>query len=518
MAQSKKSVVTFKDFTGGLNLSAQRQDLLLNESPDCLDVDFDKRGGFTLRRGVRNVVLDANMTGGYLLGSFSFGTDLLAGVSNVGRLWTWDGATATHVATAITSNVTTESVRAIPWTNKLYFANCYNGGSTLVMRYWNGAAFTTLGNTANNNYTAPVGGQAPLSRLITDHAGFMWWADTVEGGTRFRSRIRFSHYLQPEDWAQADFYDIDPDDQTDQITALVPFKNMLLVFKRRSVWGVYGTTRDDFVVERVSAAAGVWTQEGVTVNQGVAFWWSPDGNVYSFDGSQTVAIGDRLSQLLFDGVVLPGADHRLCWAENRLYLSLVKPDTTRLTFVYDPEVGKRGAWTKYSVSVSSMVWWRRVSGVNGIMMTLSGKSGVYDFNIAAQEQDFDGTTSTSIAGYYITAWYSADDPALLKRFRRMHLTCACKDDAQMNIQVFYDFNENTVGRTLTVQMQAVAGGMLWNQNWGGIWGGIEPVYVFDRLTSAGRGHAIKFKFFVTNHATKWWVDSFALPYYEKGYR
>jgi len=63
----------------------------------------------------------------------------------------------------------------------------------------------------------------------------MWWADTVEGGTRFRSRVRFSHPLQPRDFADADFFDIDPDDQSDQITALVPFKDHLLVFKRRSV-------------------------------------------------------------------------------------------------------------------------------------------------------------------------------------------------------------------------------------------------------------------------------------------
>lgn len=517
MVANKKAVVTFKDFTGGLNLSAQRQDLKFNESPDCLDVDFDKRGGFTLRRGYKNVVLDSVMNGGYLIGSYSFGTDLLAGISTAGRLWTWDGATATHVVTAVTDTPSTATVRMVPWTTKLYFANCGNAGS-LVMRTWDGAAWATLGTTANNNYTAPVGGMAPLARVITDHGGFMWWGDTTESATRHRSRIRFSHYLQPGDWADADYYDIDPDDQTDQITALVPFRNMLLVFKKRSVWGVYGTSRDDFVVERISASGGAWTQESVTVNEGVCYWWSADGNLMQFNGRQVQPIGDRLVQLVADGDILPGADHRLTWAEGRLYASLVKPDASRLLFVFDPTVGRLGCWTKYSFSCSSMVWWRQVSGVNGIMMTLTAKSGVYDYNIFAQEQDFDGSVSTSIAGYYVTAWFSADNPALLKRFRRMHLTCAAKDVSTMNVGVYYDFDESTVRRTLTVPMTTATGGMLWGDNWGGLWGSSDVVYVFDRLTSAGRAHAIKFKFYATDHISKWWVDSFALPFYEKGFR
>lgn len=510
---NKKGVVTFKDFTGGLNLSMERQDLRLNESPDCLDVDFDKRGGFITRKGYQNVTTSADPS--YLIGSFSFGTDLLYGISTAGRLWTWDGSTATHVATQLTDSAA--FVKAVPWTSKLYFANASVGG-TYVMKYWNGAAWTTLTNTANNNYSAPTGGNAPLARLITDHAGFMWWGDTTEAGTRYRSRIRFSHYLQPEDFAAADYFDIDPDDQTDQITALVPFKNMLMVFKKRSVWGVYGTSRTDFVVERLSATAGVWTQESACVSADKCYWWSPDGDMFTYDGQTVKSIGARLRQLVEEGELTAGADHIACWAEGHLYLSLVKSDASRVTFMFDPTIGREGCWTKYSFKFTSMVWWRKVAGTTGIMMTLSGKNGVFDFNWPGQEQDYDGTTTTPIAAYYTTAWYSADDPALIKRFRRMFLTAACKDAAQMNVGVYYDFDEATVRRTLTAQLAASTGGMVWGDAWGGSWNGVEPVYLFDRLSSAGRCHAIKFKFYVTSHASRWWVDSFALPYYEKVYR
>jgi len=508
-------IVTFKDFTGGLNLSSQRQDLALNETPDCLDVDFDKRGGFIQRNGIRNVTTDSNMNGGYLLGSYSFGTDLLYGISATGRLWTWDGSAATHVATALTDS--SSLVKSAAWTSRVYFANAFNAGS-LQMKYYTGAAWGTLTNTANNNYSAPAGGNAPLARLIADHAGFMWWGDTTEAATRYRSRIRFSHYLQPEDFADADYFDIDPDDQTDQITALVPFNNMLVVFKKKSVWGVYGTSRTDFVVERLSAAAGVWTQESVAVAPDRIYWWSPDGDLYTYDGRGVMSIGARLRSLVDDGILTAGAEHRLCWAEGKLYMSLVLATGQRATYVFNPNVGAQGCWTKYSFKYTSMVWWRRNSGVNGVMATIASANGVYDLNITGQEQDYDGSSSTSIAAYYCTAWFAADDPALKKRFLRMYVTAACKDAADLNIGVYYNYDENTVQRTLTTPLAASVGGMVWGDVWGGNWGGADAVYTFDRLTSSGRAHAIRYKFYVTNHVSKWWVDSFALPYREKGYR
>ena len=60
--------------------------------------------------------------------------------------------------------------------------------------------------------------------------------------------------------------------------------------------------------------------------------------------------------------------------------------------------------------------------------------------------------------------------------------------------------------------------MVWGDDWGSIWAGNDPVYVFQRLGSMGRSHAIQLKFRVTDHASRWWVDSIAIPYLEKAYR
>jgi hypothetical protein len=362
----------------------------------------------------------------------------------------------------------------------------------------------------------------PLARLIADHAGHMFVADTSESGTRYRSRVRWSHALQPEDWASADYFDVEPDDSSDQITAIVPFKNQLLVFKRRSVYAIFGYDKDTFTVERLGTASGAWTSEAVSCNTSICYWFSPEGNVYAYNGEGITPVGDRITGEVRDGNILLGADHRVCWFGDRLYVSLVKSGgTSRVCFVYDPSVGKRGAWTKYSFEPTSFAWWRRADGTVGSMMTLAGKDHVFDHNIYSQVQDeFTSGAFTPIDAYYSTAWFSADDTALKKQWKRLLLTSATKDACTVQVEVFHDFNDSVVVRTLTYTSTDPGGGSLWGSSlWGSSsWGSGDATYAFERMPSAGRSHSIRLKFSVLDNITTWWIDSFTLPFVEKSYR
>lgn len=511
-------VAFFSNFTPGLNNNNSRQNLLDGETPDCLDVVFNARGGFATRRGYRTTTTSTILNGAQIGGQFSAGTEVLWGIDATGGLWTWSGSTLTDVAT--TSPVDSGfNVRGVSWDDRLYFANWSSSG-TFLMRFWNGSAFTTLTNTANDNYTSPTAANAPLARLIAKHAGHMWWADTVESGTRYRSRLRFSHPLQPRDFAAADYFDIDPDDQSNQITALVPFKDHLLVFKQRGVYAVYGYDASTFQVERISTRAGAFSQEQVSANSGVCYWWSTDGNVYAYNGRGVVPIGERIVGVVYDGTVQAGhADHRVLWGENRLWVVLKTTAGGRVTFMYDPSVGQDGAWTQFSYTPTSMFWWVKGDGTSQIMFLKPSVGRLYDLGSATQEQDDDGGTLTPVAAYYRTAWFTAKDTALKKRWRRPTVTVAANDDCVLNVDVFHDFNESGANRTLTLPVTQATGGMVWGDNWGAeSWAGDDPVYEFDRLSSPGRSNAIQFKFYMTNHTSRWWIDSYALPFYEKAYR
>jgi hypothetical protein len=517
MARPGLKVAFFDNFSGGLNNHESRQNLLPTETPDCQDVVFNNRGGFSSRRGYGTTTVQSALNGGYIGGQFSAGTDVLWGINNAGALWTWDGSTYTNVTTASPADAS-RVVNGVSWDDRLYFANWLNSGN-LLMRFWNGTAFTTLTNTPNNNYTAPTQANAPLARLIAKHSGHMWWADTVESGTRFRSRVRFSHPLQPRDFATADFFDLDPDDQSDNITALVPFKDHILVFKRRSVYAIYGYDRSTFQPERLAGASGVSCQGAVTQNAGVVYWWSIDGNVYAYNGRGVVPIGDRITGILNEGIVAVGCDTTRCmWAEDQLWVSLRKTDLTRVLFVYDPSVGENGAWTRFSYAPTSMFWWKRSTGAPVVFFTLLAEGMLFDLSNLTKPMDTKNGVDTPVDAYYKTAWFTAKDTALKKRWRRPTVAVAAEDDCMLNVDVYHDFNESSINRTLLLPIQSSTGGMVWGDDWGSIWGGDDPVYEFDRLSSPGRSNAIQFKFRVTDVASRWWVDSFALPYFEKNYR
>jgi hypothetical protein len=166
-----------------------------------------------------------------------------------------------------------------------------------------------------------------------------------------------------------------------------------------------------------------------------------------------------------------------------------------------------------------MFWWRRNNdGVNMIVFTQPSKARVYDLGLAAQEADDDGGTITAVPAYYRMAWYTSGDTALVKRWRRPTITIACNDSATLNVKVFHDFNESSSVKQLTLPIQAQAGSMVWGDNWGGNWAGTDPVYEFARLPSLGRSNAVQLRFEVVNHSSRWWVDSLAVPYFEKAYR
>ena len=48
----RTQLYSLRDFTGGLNLVADTFKLQENESPDLLNVDIDRHGGFQVCRGV----------------------------------------------------------------------------------------------------------------------------------------------------------------------------------------------------------------------------------------------------------------------------------------------------------------------------------------------------------------------------------------------------------------------------------------------------------------------------------
>ena len=548
MAASRE-VVYLKDFSGGLNLTRQTQSLSKNESPDALNVDFGLRGGFMLRGGFQSQAYDVTFPDVGVLGATYFGEDVLMCVDSAGNLLKFDGAAYTDTTFNVTDLTTPTTVsdnrpRMAVFNRKAYFANCW--ASTVLQSYsydgTTGAAFGAF--VFNNDYLAAVGGDMLPARHVASHAGYLWQADTVESGTRYPHRVRWSHLQKPEDWAEADYVDCDPSDDGDPITALVAFKGALLVFKRSTVYAIYGTDKDTFTMEALTVASGVSNPRSVTVSDGYCFWVTVEGNIMQFDGrSQPKVMTDRLGWWVDTNKIQAGGDHILMWSNGSLYMSFeagTAEDQTRYLFVYNPELP---AVTRYDKQPREMFNWIKVGQQPDALFLFVGDDNVYRYdrsysydtkapaylldvngNILLDQADDEldqvsdlGANVHRIDGYYRTGWITADETATKKRWKRPRVTAAADDDATIKMEVYHDFYGNVMSKTSEFIIDA-AGSATWNGTfmWGDPWpDGVDDVYAFKRQPSAGSARAIQFKFSSSDNLGRWWVDSIAVPFRRK---
>jgi hypothetical protein len=231
----RTQLYTLRDFTGGLNLVADTFRLAENESPDLLNVDIDRRGGFQVRRGVE-----------------PFSNTALSGAPNA--IWSYNDSGTVHtmvqvgaivysnlpsVWTAVGSNLGSASQDVSPVTfNNI---NYWTRGDAAVVK-WDGATASTVGD-AFNNTTVATSNNIPRADHMAVHSGYMWVAGTWEGGTHYPNRVRWSWANtfdnSGENWDIDDYIDIDDGKDSDAITAIVPFADQLVVFKRDSIYAIY---------------------------------------------------------------------------------------------------------------------------------------------------------------------------------------------------------------------------------------------------------------------------------------
>lgn len=542
MAASRE-VYYKKDFSGGLNLSEQQQFLAENETPDCLNVDFGNRGGFTVRGGFQaqrndaeaitddlgNVLTDESGdpilesgTGVWfipqgILGPVQFDAHVVLFVDTAGNLIEWDGSTATDTTETLTDNVDAVIQMAV-FNEKAYFANCRDTGD-IVMFSWDGSTLDSLTPGFNDTET-PAGGETQLARLVASHKNHLFLADTVESATRFPHRVRFSYVGEPEDFRTADFFDVDVSDDSDPITALVPFREILLIFKRNSLWALHGNDRDDWVLDRISNATGTASFKHVDANSGVCYWLDCQGKLMAFDGRSVAFIGQKIWWWVDKGVLDAAGAHRVMWDGDRLWISMDAESGAgfqRTMFVWDPSLK---AFTRYGFQASDMVVWNRVGQEADLLFTRLIDPNIYRFDTRYTVDKYSTDGSTRIDAYYRTSWITADETATRKRWKRPRLTAAAEDSCTIRVNVYRDFDEFTSTRQQDMAIVSPSGSV-----WGtAVWGvdewydGRDENYEFERLGSSGTAYAIQYRFSSPDSTTRWWVDSIAVPFRRKQVR
>ena len=535
-------VDNLRDFTGGLNLRRDVFQLDANESPDLLNVDCDPRGGFHQRWGTAPFATTA--LGGTPKSAYEFATT--TGSRNVlvhagTQVYTSNGG-------AFTARGSRDGVvRFASFKDKAYGVN----GLVNAFRWDGGSASQVFDAAANFNddLENPKGadGFMPRAKVIASHMGHLWVANTSEGGKAYPNRVRFSHPNFPEDWRSYDFFDVDPGVDGDEITALVPFADRLLVFKKRSVFAVYGSDPETFQVFPVTREVGAISQEAVvSTDLGVYFWSWPEG-VFLYDGKQPRWVSERIQPAVLDGKIPHAYSDQihLGWGNRRLWAAVPweGSSTRKRCFVLDPTLGKQGSWTAYDLTVGAFLEWNP-PGQNAQLLAVHEETKrVLRLDVRVPWDDF-GAGHVPIKTLFRTAWIDEGQQAVRKRWKRPEFVLRGGTTAEILIKAYHDWDPTYAQRMFKVNTVADSpdigvvvpdpttgepvgdgwgsgqwGVMKWGR--GGVPGGSVPGSTDTAITGRnelergvplGNARAVALEFHGPDTTESWGVDSIALKF------
>jgi len=521
MAKRQFYMESLESFSGGLNLRSDQFNLKKNESPDLLNVVVDPRGGVRMRDGVdrRNTTaLSADVEGMWGLHTDS-GTNHV--MVNYGTKVAYSTTANFTDLTGITAR--TDGTRVYGMTmNNVAYGVSYDQ----VSFKWDGTTASDLGTTLDG-----TAGNMPQAQYVTFWNNFAWTANTYEGSTAHKTRVRWSNANDPEKWAADDYVDIDKGEHGDYITAIVPMGDRLLVFKTNSVHAIFGWDSDSFqVVTLTNDVGSVPLSSPVSTPYGVFFWYGQAG-VYVFNGEQFVWLFNNLQPAIDDRRITFAQNPQLAWGNNKLYVSIDWTEdgsTARRTLMYDPTLSELGAWVLSDIDAGPMFAYRPPNGAGTVYAGCVANTGIVVDVEDDQNRTSDryvGSTEAHIASYFVTRWVTGKNPVVKKRWGKPRMITLAESSITLPITTYKDYDKaeqassfdvNIVGRTSTSLWDTAK----WDESdpasaYVAVWDAIAKDLVTDvkALPTLGTAKAISMKVNgPTGTNNTWEVNALAFTY------
>jgi hypothetical protein len=524
------------DFTGGLNVRADQFNLAENESPGLLNVDVDPRGGVSRRDSID--ILNGTAMADHIRSVFDHHdlsvNQILLGVESGSdsTLWYGTGSNFTQIQSSA-GNITmtgSQPPRSVTFNNYTYIVNGALFDTSYSAVRWAGS----------NNATRLVpdidasDGHFPCARYATTWAEFVWVAYTVESGTPYPNRVRFSKVNDGENWTNTDYIDIDIGEQGDYITAILPDADRLLVFKQNAVYAIYGFSRDSFEVRNITRTVGCLEGvDPVATTVGVFFWYGQNG-VYLLTYDRLAWAFERLKPKIDDGSLTTTNAPSLMWFDERLWVSVdyqsgesaagANQTDRRNVFVWDPSLGETGAWTRYDINARALHAYRPPTSTTSSPHLGLGATSEWDgtaaftrvakFDQDEDVDDYNGTAAVEIYSHYQTGWFNGNRPTFPKRWGKTRTVMLADNSMTVQMSVYKDYDLASEALTQTKSITGEASDAKWGtakwdtDTWAA--GGGANVYKFFRWPTAGTAKAISLRFSVTPSAGargKWGLTS-----------
>jgi len=497
------------DFTGGLNLRPDTFQLSGNEISDVLNMEPDDRGGLQVRKGwdywgTSPITADPWNPRNAFLHVTSDNNHRVLVVNNNKLISGRSGVFG--VVAGVTTGAKPHGADFVGWNDYVRMACGRNQPGIRYDALNNTATACVVSGGANwqNDYGVPGSTlNQPQAEVIAQHAGYLFVANTRENAVNYPTRVRWSHPNNPNAWALNDFIDIQ--EGGDNITAMIPFADRLLIFKQDSVWALFGYDAETWEFTNVSRNIGCIHQQAVARSEGACFFVSWPQGIFAYtERSGVQEISQNIRPLFIDNQLSYAGTQNiwLGWVNRRLWCSLPwLPDAVSTTattaFVMDPEVGQ-GAWTKFRGADKCVPgpYMERPLGSDLPMLAFC-RVAAHAFMLEAREDASDVVhdTVTGFDSFVRTAWMDAGAPTWKKSWRRPDfLLRGIQNPTDISITVFHNFDHLNPARQYRVQFSPVSEQAMWGQFvWGDgtKWGKGTQTGSPERGSTMGRAGALQ---------------------------
>lgn len=513
-----------QDFTGGLNLRADQFQLAENESPKMLNVDVDPRGGVFSRGGytaINSTVVPS--WNPHRLFRFDGDAPQIM-LSNSTKVYRSTGANFSVLQYSSGNDIAIGSswgAGFAQWNKVLYISTgtSGNGGYKWETANTYASALTASGPTWQP-YISPTGGYMPCAKLLAVHANKMFAANTIEDGTSYPNRVRWSHDSLPEDWMTDDYLDVEGGGNG--ITGLAVVSGQLVIFKPRAIFVLFGYDSASFTIVELSNHLGINTPRNAAQSDvGLYFFSYPEGFHY-YNGSSIKNIFNQLQPIIdlnYLDVTTKPVD--VSWVNNRVWFAVpysttgVAATKATVNFVYDPSISDAGTYTMFQSSdsyglIGGINWENSNGKAFGLLCHANIGRVVSVDNFDEQQDNLDGTASSFVT-YYRTKWFDAGSYIQKKMFRRPDFVLKEPDASTViTVDVYHNFDEadGNQRRTFNLTLTPDATAMAWGSGvWGtGLWGAGAASAVVVTGSNLGLARCVQLQF-SGELGKKWGINS-----------
>jgi len=475
--------VDTKGWVKGLNREADAFQLDMEESPDCLDVDFGRRGAVSKRKGF--IRFDTagladkqdRITYWQRLGGSAF----LIVASDVDGSLRYATATAFTDSTynlGVSANEDSYPIGVATLNNKIYFTAIRAGGQYS----FDGSTWTALTATVFDGTSA----RFPEAKHLLSAHDRMFAANVNDSAVRRRSRLHWSNAVDPETWDALDYWDFTPDDGQ-EITAIALLGEQIVVFKESAIHVLVGRDPDSFAGYPTDSVIGTRAPRTVVTDGSDILFFDQESGVWAFDGSGLSQLDMSINAYLLDGINSTAAYKASAFVHRRrYYLSVPWGAATynNRIFVLDRVTG---AWTEYSFGLADAA----SDGVDWF----GGHPGDAGTEQVGVVKLFNGADNagTAFSPYMKTAWMSPGGPEAKYRIRRIDMAFSALGEHKVTVDMLRDFAQSA---HISQDVSVSAGGAVYGTavyGTGKYGGGVDEVLL--RTTGWGkRWRVVQFKF------------------------